>query len=138
MNAYDIKGRWNEIKGKVREKWGQLTDDEMSRVQGNYEQLVGLIEQKTGEPRMQIESFLTHLTEQGKSFVNQMTDTVQEYAGQAADVVRSAATHATDAARNRIQDTRRVVKRHPVESLAICFGVGMIVGAVLGLTLKSR
>jgi uncharacterized protein YjbJ (UPF0337 family) len=138
VNHQLLKGHWNEIRGKVRQRWGELSDDDLSRVQGNYEQLVGLIQRKTGEARNQIENFLSNVASDGSSLVNQMAETAQEYAGQAVDTVRAAASTAADAARSGIAQTRDVVKRHPLESLATCFGVGLIVGALVGLTLRSR
>ena len=138
MNQQALKENWKEIKGKVREKWGDLTDDEMSRVQGNYEQLIGLIERKTGTTRAQIERFLSNVVDEGSSMVKQIADTAQEYAGQAADAVRSATGTAADAAWSGIQQTNKMVKRHPLESLAVCFSVGLIVGTLVGLTLRSR
>ena len=43
-----FKGRWTEMKGKVKERWGQLTDDEITQTQGNLDQLAGKIQQKYG------------------------------------------------------------------------------------------
>ena len=54
-------GNWNQIKGKVKQRWGQLTDDELSEVEGNIDQLVGLIQQKTGDAREQIERVVNEL-----------------------------------------------------------------------------
>ena len=48
-------GNWGELKGRVKERWGQLTDDELHEVEGNYDQLLGLIQQKSGEAREEIE-----------------------------------------------------------------------------------
>ena len=48
MQPEQLMGRWNMIKGKVKEKWGDLTDDEIMQSQGNMEQLVGKIQQKYG------------------------------------------------------------------------------------------
>ena len=41
MNWDQIEGNWKNFKGKVREKWGQLTDDELDQVGGRKDQLVG-------------------------------------------------------------------------------------------------
>ncbi len=49
MNEYQIKGNWNEIKGKVREQWGDLTDDDIDRIEGQTEQLVGAIQKRYGK-----------------------------------------------------------------------------------------
>ena len=49
MNEYQIKGNWNELKGKVREQWGDLTDDDIDRIEGQTEQLVGAIQKRYGK-----------------------------------------------------------------------------------------
>jgi uncharacterized protein YjbJ (UPF0337 family) len=49
------EGRWDQLKGKARQFWGKLTDDDFSRSKGNYEELVGIIKEKTGETREEIE-----------------------------------------------------------------------------------
>jgi uncharacterized protein YjbJ (UPF0337 family) len=43
MNKHQIEGNWNEIKGKIKEKWGDLTDDDLDRIEGETDQLVGAI-----------------------------------------------------------------------------------------------
>jgi uncharacterized protein YjbJ (UPF0337 family) len=48
MNADIIKGQWMQLKGKVREQWGKLTDDDMDRISGNVEQLVGTVQERYG------------------------------------------------------------------------------------------
>lgn len=48
MNKMELKGNWNEFKGKIKEKWGELTDDDLKEVEGNYDQLVGKLQQKYG------------------------------------------------------------------------------------------
>jgi uncharacterized protein YjbJ (UPF0337 family) len=51
-------GRWEQVRGRAREIWGWLTDDDLTRMQGDCEQLVGLIHERTGETREQIEKRL--------------------------------------------------------------------------------
>ncbi len=48
MNEDVLKGTWNEIKGGVKEKWGKLTDDDLTVVEGKKEKLVGILQQKYG------------------------------------------------------------------------------------------
>ena len=48
MNRDEAKGSWTKTKGKIREKWGDLTDDDLDRIQGKYEQLVGTLQQRYG------------------------------------------------------------------------------------------
>lgn len=55
MNAEQLKGSWKQIKGKAKEKWGELTDDELDQIDGNREQLVGKIQEKYGIAREEAE-----------------------------------------------------------------------------------
>jgi len=63
MDANILKGKWLQLKGSVREKWGQLTDDDVDKVGGNVERLVGLIQERYGYAKQQaeaeVDSFLT-------------------------------------------------------------------------------
>jgi len=45
------EGRWEQLKGKAKKAWGDITDDELLRVEGDYEELVGTIKTQTGESR---------------------------------------------------------------------------------------
>jgi uncharacterized protein YjbJ (UPF0337 family) len=55
MNEDTLKGQWNQLKGKVREKWGMLTNDDLNVIQGQSEQLVGLVQQRYGIARAEAE-----------------------------------------------------------------------------------
>ena len=55
MNRDTLKGQWTQLKGKIREKWGQLTDDEIEQMQGNSEQLIGKLQERYGRTREQAE-----------------------------------------------------------------------------------
>ena len=48
MNKDIIKGKWHEIKGKVKQQWGDLTDDEVTKIDGSYEELEGILQKKYG------------------------------------------------------------------------------------------
>lgn len=48
MNTDQIEGKWEQVKGKVRQKWGQLTDQDLTTIDGKRQQLVGKIQEKYG------------------------------------------------------------------------------------------
>lgn len=48
MNQDILAGKWKEMKGRVKEQWGKITDDELDRAEGKAEQLVGLLQQRYG------------------------------------------------------------------------------------------
>lgn len=51
MNRDQIEGKWTEIKGRLRESYGDLTDDDIEEAKGNREQLEGVLQQKTGKTK---------------------------------------------------------------------------------------
>ena len=48
MNWDRVEGNWKQFSGKVKEKWGQLTDDDLAKVNGNREQLEGILQERYG------------------------------------------------------------------------------------------
>jgi len=48
MNEDVLKGKWKEIKGGVKEKWGKLTDDDITQIEGKQEKLLGLLQKTYG------------------------------------------------------------------------------------------
>jgi uncharacterized protein YjbJ (UPF0337 family) len=55
MNWQTVEGNWSEAKGKIKEAWGQLTDDELDVIAGKRDQLVGLIQKTYGVAREEAE-----------------------------------------------------------------------------------
>src|SRR5277367_5521039 len=80
VNAQVLQGQWNQVRGELKKKWGQLTDDDLRFNNGNIDQLVGKIQQRTGEAREAIEQFLGEAASQGASAVAQAAGQVGQYA----------------------------------------------------------
>ncbi|RZJ71316.1 MAG: CsbD family protein, partial [Flavobacterium sp.] len=51
MDKLELKGKWNEIKGKVKQAYGDLTDDDLKHEEGQDDELLGKLQQKTGKGR---------------------------------------------------------------------------------------
>jgi len=145
----ELQGHWNQMKGKIQEKWGSLTDDDLTQAKGNANQLVGVIQQKTGETRQSIEKFLDEALATGGNVVAQAVETAKEYAGSAVESAREYAGQAKEAAKkgyeqvaSRVGDgfheAQEAVRSKPVESVAVAFGAGLIAGVITGLLLRSR
>jgi uncharacterized protein YjbJ (UPF0337 family) len=65
MNSDQLEGKWKQVKGEVREKWGKLTDDDMHVVAGKREQLIGRVQERYGiareEATRQVDAFVAGL-----------------------------------------------------------------------------
>ena len=51
MNWDQVSGQWKQLKGSVKEKWGKLTDDDLSQINGNREQFIGKLQERYGIAR---------------------------------------------------------------------------------------
>jgi len=55
MNWDQIKGKWTQYKGKAKEQWGNLTDDDLTKIEGNRDQLAGKIQEQYGVAKEEAE-----------------------------------------------------------------------------------
>lgn len=61
LNEEQFHGKWNEIKGGIKNLWGRLTDDELEQVKGNITEVSGIVEEKYGETKEEIKMKLEQL-----------------------------------------------------------------------------
>jgi uncharacterized protein YjbJ (UPF0337 family) len=61
MDKLQLKGGWNEIKGKIKQAYGDLTDDDLVREEGKDDEMLGKLQQKTGKSRDQLVKWLNDL-----------------------------------------------------------------------------
>lgn len=130
----ELSGTWNDIKGRVKNEWGSISDDEFKQVEGNLDRLVGLIQKKTGAARTEIEKTIRSWSQQSASILDSASQAVQgaaqaaqEYVGQAREMVGDHYGRAQD-----------VVRQRPAESMMISFGTGLLLGVVVGLMCRSK
>ena len=61
MNKLQFKGNWNEVKGKLKQKYGDVTDDDLSYVEGNEDELLGRLQKKTGKSKEELKDEINKL-----------------------------------------------------------------------------
>ncbi|HEV8457202.1 MAG TPA: CsbD family protein [Methylomirabilota bacterium] len=59
MNSDVFAGRWKQVRGQAKEWWGKLTDDDLERVEGQFDRLVGMLQERYGWARKQAEEVIT-------------------------------------------------------------------------------
>lgn len=133
-----VFGHWNQLKGKIKQHWGQLTDDELQEVEGQLDALIGLIQQKTGEARQHIETVIEELSDKYGDQFTQASETARQYVDQAGERLRGAADQVREQAAETYEDAQELFRRRPAESVAVAFGTGLLVGVIVGLVVRSR
>ncbi|MCH8569190.1 MAG: CsbD family protein [Balneolales bacterium] len=63
MNKQELKGNWNVLKGKLKKKYGDLTDDDLTYVEGQEDELYGKLQKKMGKTREEVAAEIKALTE---------------------------------------------------------------------------
>ncbi|HET8837769.1 MAG TPA: CsbD family protein [Flavobacteriaceae bacterium] len=51
MNDEEMKGKWNQVKGKFKQKYGDLTDDDVTFTEGKFDEMLGRVQEKTGKTK---------------------------------------------------------------------------------------
>ena len=151
LNEQVIHGNWTELRGRVKERWGNLTDDDLVMAEGHADALVGIIERRTGESREKIEHELDQMTcdydssaakarRKASATVEHASETARQYADRASETARAQYDEMhqrydemSAQARMKFHEAENAVRRNPVESLAVAFGAGLFAGVVVGL-----
>jgi uncharacterized protein YjbJ (UPF0337 family) len=128
VSAQEMTGKWNQIRGKVKAKWGQLTDDDLQYAGGNVDQLVGKIQQRTGEAKQKIESFINDL----------MGDDAEGMMQNFADKAQHGYEQVSERMKDGYRKAEQFVTNNPGSSAAGVFVGGLICGVFVGLLLAHN
>jgi uncharacterized protein YjbJ (UPF0337 family) len=126
-NMQAIQGEWKHLCALARQRWSQLTEDDLRALEGSFEQLVDRIQQKTGEGRDAIERFFSDMSSRGSAAVAHASEAAGQYVKQAGDQIRQ-----------RYDSAEGVVRSHPTETVIAAFGIGLVAGLVTGIALRGR
>ncbi|MDG3583578.1 MULTISPECIES: CsbD family protein [Galbibacter] len=61
MNTEELKGKWNQIKGKIKQKYGDLTDDDLTFAEGKFDEMLGRVQEKTGKTKEELREEIARL-----------------------------------------------------------------------------
>lgn len=138
VTQQQIDGGWTELKGKAKNTWGQLDDDELKQFEGSVDEFVGLIQRKTGEARAEIEKWVKDLDDNYRPYMQQAADTAREYVDATAEAAQQRVAEMRDQVAAGREQAEQMVKKRPTESVAVAFGAGIVAGVVVGLLTRSR
>ncbi len=81
MNKLTIKGDWNIAKGKIKQRWASLTDNDLTFVEGQEDELIGRIQKRTGETREAVEEALSESCDCASSLDRPVEKSAVRYGG---------------------------------------------------------
>jgi len=134
----ELRGKWNSIVGAVKQRFGEITDDELTQWEGDRDHLIGLIQQKAGQTREQAESFVDEVLNDGERSFGTLASRVEDEASRLKENIASGYSQVAERARSGYQETAQTLARHPVESVFTSFGIGLVLGLALGISFASQ
>lgn len=136
ISQQELAGSWNQIKGQIKSHWGALTDNDLTQAEGNVEKLVGVIQQKTGTARREIEEFFDQCVDQGSNFANRVASTARQYGDQVGDALTQGYVDVSRRAQEGYDQAEDMIRARPGESLSVAFGAGIITGILVSLLMR--
>ncbi len=153
MKHFTFDNRWDAIKGQLKQRYAQLTDDDLTFAEGKGDELLARLRDKVGASANEFSETMEDLYGQAGSAFTQakakvgewtgdlrgkadaLTDDLKEKAGAAAEEVKAKATAAYDHARDRAvklgDEGAEYVRHNPRKSLLIALGAGFVAGLVI-------
>jgi len=113
MNTNRLEGQWQQLKGEIRSRWGKLTDDDLERISGNKDKLIGVVQEKYG-----------YVWDEARDMVDRYLDESGDLRTKATEALKAVAS------RDNLEKLRSevvgFVRHYPIPSLLIGLGVGYL------------
>jgi uncharacterized protein YjbJ (UPF0337 family) len=74
MNKEQFKGNWQQFKGELKKKWGQLTDNDLMEAEGDYDKFLGVVQKRYGDRKEEIEQWTDEWYERNAPIFNRGTE----------------------------------------------------------------
>lgn len=58
MNSDQLEGKWKQVKGKFKEEYGDVTDDDTTHAEGKFDQMLGKLQEKTGKSKEELKDWI--------------------------------------------------------------------------------
>lgn len=142
MNTFTFDGSWNKIKGRLKQKYAQFTDDDLLYVEGKGEELLGRLQTKLGLKEAALIEMLNELNASAMGLGESVREKVSEAAARVGEVVGDAKAkvteaageaceHARQGARTLQENAKDYVSQQPVKALLTALAVGFIAGILI-------
>lgn len=126
-NQAGLQENWDTIKEKLRNKWRELTDDDLDAAKDNFQHLVDTIQRKTGEASENVENFFGQILSSGNTAFYQVGESI-----------RGGAKDANASIRRTYAEMESAVRHRPASSIAIGLAVGVLTGLTLSMLLRRK
>ena len=118
MDWNRVEGNWKQIEGKIKAKWGKLTDDDLTAIKGRREQLEGKIQERYGLTK-----------DQARREIEDWYHSTKSHLADQIEAISTIANTQIARAQDRVVKAEDAITRNPLSAVAIAAGLGFLVGA---------
>ncbi len=133
-----MEANWNDIKANLKSKWQQLSDRDLQSFKGSADQLVHMIQRRTGQAKNVIENQLEEMIAQGRDIQNQVGHFFSGAASQAGEVYNEGYDVAAQRLAEGYKQASKYAKENPGAAVAILFGSGLLAGLGAAMLMRRR
>jgi len=134
----EAQGTWNQLAGAVKSKYAQITGDDLASVNGNVQQLAGVIQRKTGKAKEEVDEFLQSVSNSTASTVGRISEAASDIASKTTDTLKDGYGYAREVSREGVKAATETVQQRPGESMLLAMGIGVVAGLIIGTSMCSR
>jgi len=144
LTNQQLQANWPAAKEKIQHNWPELSDSDIRECDRDTRKLIARINHKTGATLPEIEAVLESIA-MGEGIMENLSkqataavESTQEAAAAALEQTQQSAEDLAASVQEGYAETERLVRSKPMESIAVCFGVGLISGVIIGLSMRGR
>ena len=138
VNQTVLEENWNDIKATLKSKWQQLSDHDLRGFKGSADQLIQMIQRRTGQARDVIENQLEEMIAQGRTIQNQVGQFFSGAASQAGEAYGEGYDLAAQRLADGYKQASRYAKDNPGAAVAILFGSGLLAGLGVAMLMRRK
>jgi uncharacterized protein YjbJ (UPF0337 family) len=131
MNWDQAAGNWKQLSGKIKARWGKLSEDHLAQIDGRKDELIGKIQEIYGATKDEAERQIDDWV-RGASEFDSDDDGVREHDGAGRQQAREWARRSRRGIEGGMDAVCEQVQAQPLTSLALAVGAGVILGFLLG------
>jgi uncharacterized protein YjbJ (UPF0337 family) len=135
MDWTQVEGNWKQMKGRVKERWGKLTDDNLTVIAGRRDQLEGMIQERYGyakeRARKEIDEWYRAMETDLAEQIETLRSGIQSLASTVERIAQEQLPRAPSKAREALNEAEDTLKRNPLAVVAIVLGLGFLIGAFM-------
>ena len=132
MDWNRVEGNWKQMKGRVKERWGKLTDDDLTAIAGRRDQLEGKIQERYGyaktQARREIEDWYRSTEHHLADAIETIRTDLQSLASSVGRIANKQMGRAQARATEATHEAEAAITRNPLTAVAIAVGLGFLIG----------